>query len=46
MDLGFYRKSAAKDTTPFTPPVNLFFALQATLQMMKAEGLDLSLIHI
>ncbi|WP_017661159.1 pyridoxal-phosphate-dependent aminotransferase family protein [Baaleninema simplex] len=40
LDLGFYRKSAAKDTTPFTPPVNLFFALQATLQMMKAEGLD------
>lgn len=39
-DLGPYRKSAAKNTTPFTPPVNLFFALQATLQMMKAEGLE------
>jgi aspartate aminotransferase-like enzyme len=40
LDLGPYRKSAAKDTTPFTPPVNLFFALQATLRMMKAEGLE------
>jgi aspartate aminotransferase-like enzyme len=40
MDLGKYRKDAAKDTTPFTPPVNLIFALQAALQMMKREGLD------
>ncbi|MGF1495014.1 MAG: pyridoxal-phosphate-dependent aminotransferase family protein [Microcoleaceae cyanobacterium] len=40
LDLGPYRKNAAKNTTPFTPPVNLFFALQATLRMMKAEGLD------
>jgi len=39
-DLGKYRKDAAKNTTPFTPPVNLFFALQASLQMMKAEGLE------
>lgn len=39
-DLAPYRKSAAKDTTPFTPPVNLFYALQATLRMMKAEGLE------
>lgn len=40
LDLGKYRKDAAKNTTPFTPPVNLFFALQASLNMMKAEGLE------
>ena len=40
LDLGKYRKDAAKNTTPFTPPVNMFFALQVTLQMMKAEGLE------
>ncbi|MEL7313823.1 MAG: alanine--glyoxylate aminotransferase family protein, partial [Cyanobacteria bacterium J06559_3] len=39
-DLGAYRKSATKDTTPFTPPVSLFFALQVALQMMREEGLD------
>jgi len=39
LDLGKYRKDAVKNTTPFTPPVNLFFALQAGLQMMQAEGL-------
>jgi len=40
MDLGKYSKDAAKNTTPFTPPVNLIFALQAALKMMKAEGLE------
>ncbi|HIK46814.1 MAG TPA: alanine--glyoxylate aminotransferase family protein [Leptolyngbyaceae cyanobacterium M65_K2018_010] len=40
LDLGPYRKDGAKNTTPFTPPVNLFFALQAALQMMKKEGLE------
>ena len=39
-DLGAYRKSAAKDTTPFTPPVSLFFALQVALRMMREEGLE------
>lgn len=39
LDLGKYRKSLAKNSTPFTPPVNLTFALQAALQMMKREGL-------
>lgn len=39
-DLGKYKKDAAKDTTPFTPPVNLIFALQAALHMMKKEGLE------
>jgi len=40
LDLGKYRKDAAKNTTPFTPPVNMFFALQAALNMMQAEGLE------
>jgi aspartate aminotransferase-like enzyme len=40
LDLGKYRKSAAKNTTPFTPPVNLIVALHTTLQMMKDEGLE------
>ncbi|MEO0540551.1 MAG: alanine--glyoxylate aminotransferase family protein, partial [Cyanobacteria bacterium P01_A01_bin.105] len=38
-DLGKYRKSATKDSTPFTPPVNLYFALHAALKLMQAEGL-------
>jgi aspartate aminotransferase-like enzyme len=40
LDLGKYRKSAAKNTTPFTPPVNTIAALHVTLQMMKEEGLE------
>lgn len=40
LDLGKYRKDAAKNTTPFTPPVNMFFGLQVTLQMMTTEGLE------
>ncbi|MEB3336548.1 MAG: alanine--glyoxylate aminotransferase family protein [Leptolyngbyaceae bacterium] len=40
LDLGKYRKDAAKNTTPFTPPVNMIFALQVALRMMQAEGLD------
>ncbi len=40
MDLGKYSKGAAKNTTPFTPPVNLIFALEAALKMMRAEGLE------
>ncbi len=40
LDLGKYRKDAAKNTTPFTPPVNMFFGLQVALHMMRAEGLD------
>jgi aspartate aminotransferase-like enzyme len=39
-DLGKYRKTAAKNSNPFTPAVNLVVALQTALQMMKAEGLD------
>ncbi len=40
LDLGQYRKATAKNTTPFTPPVNLIMALQTTLQMMRQEGLE------
>jgi aspartate aminotransferase-like enzyme len=40
LDLEKYRKNALKDTTPFTPPVNLFLGLQAALQMMRREGLE------
>jgi len=40
LDLGQYRKAAAKDTTPFTPSVNLLFALQVALRLMQAEGLE------
>jgi aspartate aminotransferase-like enzyme len=40
LDLGKYRKSAAADSTPFTPPVNLYFALEAALEMMQREGLE------
>jgi aspartate aminotransferase-like enzyme len=40
LDLGKYRKSTAKNTTPFTPPVNLIVALHTTLRIMKEEGLE------
>jgi aspartate aminotransferase-like enzyme len=40
LDLGKYRKAGAKNSSPFTPPVNLMYALQTTLQMMKKEGLE------
>lgn len=39
-DFGAYRKSNAKDSSPFTPPVNLMFGLQESLTMMQEEGLD------
>ncbi len=39
-DLGEYRKSAGKNSTPYTPPINLMFGLQTALQMMREEGLD------
>ncbi|MBF2072377.1 MAG: alanine--glyoxylate aminotransferase family protein [Synechococcales cyanobacterium C42_A2020_086] len=40
LDLGKYRKEAAKNSHPFTPPVNMFFALQVALKMMQQEGLE------
>ncbi len=40
MDLGKYKKANLKASTPFTPPVNLMYGLQISLQMMKREGLE------
>ena len=40
LDLGPYQKTAAQDSNPFTPAVNLYFALESALTMMQAEGLD------
>jgi aspartate aminotransferase-like enzyme len=40
LDLGKYRKSAQADSNPFTPPVSLYFALEAALGMMHQEGLE------
>jgi aspartate aminotransferase-like enzyme len=40
LDLGKYRKSAHADSNPFTPAINLYFALEAALEMMEKEGLD------
>lgn len=40
MDLGKYKKANAKNSTPFTPPINLMFGLQTALQIMQREGLE------
>ena len=40
LDLGPYRKTAAKDSNPFTPAVNLYFGLEAALDLMQKEGLE------
>ncbi|NEO26079.1 MAG: alanine--glyoxylate aminotransferase family protein [Kamptonema sp. SIO4C4] len=40
LDLGKYRKSTAKNSTPFTPPINLVFGLLEALRMMREEGLE------
>lgn len=40
LDLGKYKKATDEDSSPFTPPVNLMYGLQAALQMMKREGLE------
>ncbi|BFM38641.1 alanine--glyoxylate aminotransferase family protein [Synechocystis sp. LKSZ1] len=40
LDLKKYKKATDEDSSPFTPPVNLMYGLQASLQMMQAEGLD------
>jgi aspartate aminotransferase-like enzyme len=39
LDLKKYKKATDENSSPFTPPVNLMYGLQASLQMMKAEGL-------
>ena len=40
LDLKSYRKTISKNSTPFTPAVNLYFALEASLEMMQEEGLE------
>lgn len=40
LDLELYRKTANKNSNPFTPAVNLYFALEAALEMMQKEGLE------
>lgn len=40
LDLGPYRKTATKNSNPFTPAVNLYFGLEAALEMMQNEGLE------
>ena len=40
LDLGKYLKSMEKNTTPFTPAVNLLFGLEVSLAMMKEEGIE------
>ncbi len=39
LDLSQYKKAASKNSNPFTPAVNLYFSLEAALNMMQAEGL-------
>ena len=40
LDLKAYRKSLKSYSNPFTPAVNLVFALEESLNMMKEEGLE------
>ena len=40
LNLKSYRKSLASNSNPYTPAVNLVFALDEALKMMKEEGLN------
>tara|TARA_Y100001970_G_scaffold294335_1_gene450922 strand:- start:15592 stop:16722 length:1131 start_codon:yes stop_codon:yes gene_type:complete len=40
LDLISYKKSLRANNNPFTPAVNLVFALEESLNMMREEGLD------
>ncbi len=40
LDLKPYLKTVQNNSSPFTPAVNLYFALETSLNMMQAEGLD------
>ncbi len=40
LDLKLYKKTLSKNSTPFTPGVNLYFALEKALKMMHEEGLN------
>lgn len=39
-DWGAHKKAALENTTPWTPAVNLIFALHEALKIMKKEGLE------
>jgi aspartate aminotransferase-like enzyme len=40
LNLASYRKSLKKNTTPFTPAVNLIYGLSRSLKEIREEGLD------
>mgnify|MGYP000229657145 FL=1 len=40
LDLKSYRKSLSNNSNPYTPAVNLVFALDEALKMMRDEGLE------
>jgi NAD-reducing hydrogenase large subunit len=40
LNLKSYKKSLLSNSNPYTPAVNLFFALDEALKMMREEGLD------
>jgi aspartate aminotransferase-like enzyme len=40
LNLALYRKSLKKNTTPFTPSVNLIYGLSRALKEIKEEGLE------
>jgi len=40
LNLNSYKKSLSSNSNPYTPAVNLFFALDESLKMMREEGLD------
>ena len=40
LDLKLYKKSLKASSNPFTPAVNLVFALEESLNMMREEGLE------
>ncbi len=40
LDLNSYKKSLSVNSNPYTPAVNLVFALDEALKMMKEEGLN------
>lgn len=39
-DFAAHKKSVAGDTTPFTPNINMVFALHKAFEMLKNEGLE------
>ena len=40
LNLKSYRKSLLSNSNPYTPAVNLVFALDEALKMMREEGLE------